>query len=66
MWKENMIYREVKRELYERVEIPNVVYGPETGPLSAQERRKIKVFKMMWQMESGQSEKHNSKREVWV
>ena len=39
--KENMISREVKRELYERVVIPTVVYGSETWSLSAQERRKI-------------------------
>ena len=30
LWKENMISREVKRELYERVVIPTVVYGSET------------------------------------
>ena len=30
LWKENMIYREVKRELYERGVIPSVVYGSET------------------------------------
>ena len=27
LWKENMISREVKRELYERVVIPTVFYG---------------------------------------
>ena len=42
-----MIYREVKREFYERVMIPTVVYGSETWSLRAQERRKIKVFEMM-------------------
>ena len=47
LWKENMISREVKRELYERVVIPTVVYGSETWSLSAQERRKIEVFEMM-------------------
>ena len=47
LWKENMIFREVKRELYERVVIPTVVYGSETWSLSAQERRKIEVFEMM-------------------
>ena len=38
-WKENMIPREAKRELYEIV-IPTVVYGSETWSLSAQETRK--------------------------
>ena len=42
-----MISRELKRELYERVVIPSVVYGSETWSLSAQERRKIQVFEMM-------------------
>ena len=42
-----MISIEVKRELYERVVIPTVVYGWETWALSAQERRKIEVFEMM-------------------
>ena len=41
LWKENMISREVKRELKERVVIPTVVYGSETWSLSADERRKI-------------------------
>ena len=36
-----MISREVKRELYEIIVIPTVVYGSEMWPLSAQERRKI-------------------------
>ena len=35
LWKETMISREVKRELYERVAIPTVVYGSETCSLSA-------------------------------
>ena len=30
LWKENMISREVKRELYGRVVIPILVYGSET------------------------------------
>ena len=30
LWQENVISREVKRELYERVVIPAVVYGSET------------------------------------
>ena len=41
LWKENLISREVKRELYQRVVIPTVVYGSGTWSLSAQERRKI-------------------------
>ena len=41
LWKENMISREVKRGLYERVVIQTVVYGSEMWSLSAQERRKI-------------------------
>ena len=32
-WKENMICREVKRELFERVVIPTVIYGSETWSL---------------------------------
>ena len=47
VWKESMIPREIKRELYERVVIPTVVYGSKTWALSAQERRKIEVFEMM-------------------
>ena len=39
--------REVKRELYERVVIPTVVYVSETWSLSGQEGRKIEVFEMM-------------------
>ena len=42
-----MVSREVKRELCERVVIPTVVYGSEKWTLSAQERRKIKVFEVM-------------------
>ena len=41
LWKESMISKEVKRELYERVVIPTVIYGSETGSLSAQEKKKI-------------------------
>ena len=44
LWKENMTSREVKRELYEKVVIPTVVYGSETWALSAQKSRKIEVF----------------------
>ena len=46
LWKENIISEVVKRELYERVVIPNVVYDSKTLPLRAQERRKIKLFEM--------------------
>ena len=46
LWREKSIFREVKRELYERVVIPTIVYGSETWSLSSQERRKIEVFKM--------------------
>ena len=45
--KENMIFRKVKRELYERVLIPTVVYGSEMRSLSAQEGRKTELFEMM-------------------
>ena len=45
--KQNMISREVKRELYERVVIPTVVYGSDTWSLIAQGRRKIEVYEMM-------------------
>ena len=47
LWKENVISREVIRELYERVVIPIVVYGSQTWSLSAQERRNIEVFEMV-------------------
>ena len=62
-----MVSREVKRELYERVVIPTVVYGSETWSLSAQERRKIEVFKMMCLRNiCGKIEKRNNKREMWL
>ena len=48
LWKENMISREVKQELYERVAIPTLVYYSETQSLSALERRKIEVSEMMF------------------
>ena len=41
LWKENMICTEVKRELYERVVIPTVIYGSENWSLGARERKKI-------------------------
>ena len=44
----NMISREVKQELYERVVIPTVIYGSETWSLIAQDRRKIEVFEMIY------------------
>ena len=47
LWKENMIFEEVKWELYERLVIPTVVYGLETWSLSEHEKRKIEVFEMM-------------------
>ena len=47
VWKENMIPTEVKRELFDRVAIPTVVYGSKIWSLSAQDRRKIEVFEMM-------------------
>ena len=47
LWEENKISREVKRESYERVVIPTVVYVSETWSLSEQERRHIEVFEMM-------------------
>ena len=67
LWKKNIISREVKRELYERIVIPTRVYGSETWSLSAQERRKIEVFEMMCLRNMcGQSEIRNNKREVRV
>ena len=45
--KENMISREVKLEIYERVLIPTMVYDSEMWTLSTQERRKIEVFELM-------------------
>ena len=47
LWKEKMISRENKWELYERVVIPTVVYVWEKWVSSAQERRKIEVLEMM-------------------
>ena len=47
LWKNKVISREVKLEIYERVVIPTVVYGSETWSLSAQERSRIEVFEMM-------------------
>ena len=47
LWKENMISREVKQGLYERVRIPTLVYGSVMWSLGVQERRKIEVFEMM-------------------
>ena len=38
---ENMISRDLKRELYEIVVVPTVVYGSEIWSLNAQERSKI-------------------------
>ena len=42
-----MLSREVKRELYERVVMPTMLYGSETWSLGAQERIKLKVVEMM-------------------
>ena len=44
-WNENVISREEKGELYERVVIPTEVYSSETWSLSVQERRKIEVLR---------------------
>ena len=52
-----MIAKEVKRELYERVVIPTVVYGSDARVLSAQERRRELFEKRLWDKESGQGEK---------
>ena len=38
LWKKNMRSREVKRELYERVVIPTMVYGSKTWSLNVQEK----------------------------
>ena len=48
LWKENMIYREVKRELYEYVVTPAVVYNSKTWSLSVQEKRKIERSVLKW------------------
>ena len=40
LWKENMISREVKRELYETVVMPTVLYFSEKWSFSAQLKRK--------------------------
>ena len=72
LWKESIISSEVKRELYERVVIPTVVYGSETWVLSTQWRRKIEIFEMVClknicgYKESGQSKKLTNKRDVRV
>ena len=46
LWEENMISREVKRELYESVLIPTVAYASETWSLSEQGGRKVELFEM--------------------
>ena len=46
LWKDYMISRELKRELYEGVVIPTVVYGSETWSSSAEERRKIEAHEI--------------------
>ena len=48
LWKENMISRQVKKELYEILVISTVVYGSEIWSLSVQEKRKIEIFEMMF------------------
>ena len=45
LWKENIISREVKRKLCEKVVIPAVVYGSETWSLSAREKGKLRCLK---------------------
>ena len=45
-WK-NLICRELKRELYNRVVIPTKVYGSKMWPLSAEDKRRIEVLEMM-------------------
>ena len=42
-----MISTEEKRELYERVVIPTLVYGSKPWSLRAEESREIQVFEMM-------------------
>ena len=44
LWKENMIPRKVKMELYGREVTTDVVYGSGTRSLSAFERRKLNIF----------------------
>ena len=46
--KENVISREVKRELHEIVVIPTVVYGSDTWSLSAQERHRVPTTEDHW------------------
>ena len=47
LWKEDIISRDIKRELYERVLTPSVAYYSETWSLSAEERSKIEVVEIM-------------------
>ena len=47
LWKENMISRELKKDLLEKVVIPTGVHGSEAWLLNTQKRRKIEMFEMM-------------------
>ena len=44
---EEMIPEEIKTALYERVVVPIVLYGSETGSLNVKERRKLEVFEVV-------------------
>ena len=48
MWKENVIFRGIKRVLYEREVMSIVMRGSETWSLSPQNRRKTEVCEMMY------------------
>ena len=42
LWKEDLISREVKRELYERLVIPTMVYAAESGVFKVTGEKKTK------------------------
>ena len=50
LWKENMAFREVRRELHEGVVIPTVVYDSETWSLTHGRRQKQKYLRNKYGM----------------
>ena len=46
MWKSRSLNVEVKRELYERIVVPTVMYGSETWGMKVEERNKLDVAEM--------------------
>lgn len=46
VWNERNVTLEVKRELYERIVVPTVMYGSETWAMRAEEKNKLDVTEM--------------------